>query len=86
MTSRFEGRTAIVTGGGHGIGAAVASRLAAEGAAVLVCDINGECAGGQVKAIKDAGGRAEAQVVATARKSRPPSARRCRRSGASMCS
>ena len=63
MAKRFQGRTAIVTGSGHGIGAAVAGRLAAEGAAVLVCDINGERAGEQAKAIKDAGGRAEAVAV-----------------------
>lgn len=36
MTGRFTGRTAIVTGGGTGIGAATARRLAEEGAHVLV--------------------------------------------------
>ncbi len=38
MTQRFTGRTAIVTGGAAGIGAGVAARLAAEGAAVAVWD------------------------------------------------
>lgn len=37
---RFSGRTAVITGGGSGIGLATARRLAAEGAKVVVADID----------------------------------------------
>jgi 3-oxoacyl-[acyl-carrier protein] reductase len=40
MSERFEGRTALVTGGGRGIGAATALRFAAEGAAVVISDLD----------------------------------------------
>ncbi|MCC7023628.1 MAG: SDR family oxidoreductase [Thermomicrobiales bacterium] len=37
---RFEGQAAIVTGGARGIGEAIARRLASEGAAVMIADID----------------------------------------------
>jgi NAD(P)-dependent dehydrogenase (short-subunit alcohol dehydrogenase family) len=40
MSKRFEGRAAIVTGGVSGIGAAIAARLAAEGAALSLWDMD----------------------------------------------
>ena len=46
MAKRFEGQTAIVTGGGRGIGRAVARLLGSEGANVVVCDLGGELKGG----------------------------------------
>ena len=39
---RLEGKHALVTGGGSGIGAATSRRLAAEGASVVVADLNGD--------------------------------------------
>ena len=53
-------RVAIVTGGARGIGAAISHRLAADGMAVGVLDLNeGDCAS-VVDAINSAGGRAAA--------------------------
>ena len=40
MSARFEGKVAIVTGGGNGIGASICQRLATEGARVVVADID----------------------------------------------
>ncbi len=40
--NRFEGKVAVITGGAKGIGAACAARLAAEGAAVYVADVDEE--------------------------------------------
>ena len=43
--NRFSGRVAIVSGAGRGIGAAIAKRLASEGATVAAVDIDGDSAG-----------------------------------------
>ncbi|MEA2168647.1 MAG: hypothetical protein QOF76_1947 [Solirubrobacteraceae bacterium] len=58
---RLDGRVAVVTGGSSGIGRGVALRLAAEGASVVVADLQeGPREGGTPThvAIEDAGGRA----------------------------
>ena len=53
---RLGDQVAIVTGAAQGMGATIARRLAAEGAAVVACDINGEQVAGTVDQIKAAGG------------------------------
>lgn len=60
---RFSDKSAMVTGAGHGIGQAIAARLASEGAKVLVCDIDEARAEAAVAAIREAGGTAEADVM-----------------------
>jgi NAD(P)-dependent dehydrogenase (short-subunit alcohol dehydrogenase family) len=57
---RVDGKVAIVTGGGSGIGEATAIMLAAEGASVVVDDIRGAEAERVARAIVAAGGRAVA--------------------------
>ncbi|OUE22805.1 2,5-dichloro-2,5-cyclohexadiene-1,4-diol dehydrogenase [Clavibacter michiganensis] len=58
--ARFDTKTALVTGGGSGIGAAISRALAAEGASVVVTDIQLEAAERIVAEIEAAGGTATA--------------------------
>jgi NAD(P)-dependent dehydrogenase (short-subunit alcohol dehydrogenase family) len=60
MSKRFEGQIAIVTGGGGGIGSAIAKRLASEGGVVIVTDSNLDGANEVARDITQSGGRAEA--------------------------
>ncbi|TFG98362.1 MAG: SDR family oxidoreductase [Myxococcales bacterium] len=60
MAGRLEGKVAVVTGAGSGIGRASALRFALEGAAVVVNDLDPEAAARVVSEIEGAGGRARA--------------------------
>ncbi|MCC5950241.1 MAG: SDR family oxidoreductase [Nitriliruptoraceae bacterium] len=57
---RYEGRTVVITGAGSGIGRACAQRFAAEGAHVLVADVDEAAGERTVAAIADVGGSARA--------------------------
>jgi NAD(P)-dependent dehydrogenase (short-subunit alcohol dehydrogenase family) len=56
--TELTGRSVVVTGAAHGIGRATAVVAAAEGASVLVADLDETAASGVADAIEDAGGRA----------------------------
>jgi NAD(P)-dependent dehydrogenase (short-subunit alcohol dehydrogenase family) len=58
--NRLQGRVAFVTGGGSGIGAATAKRLAQAGAAVFVTDVDAASAERIAAEIRQAGGRSKA--------------------------
>ncbi|MCH6555062.1 MAG: glucose 1-dehydrogenase [Chloroflexi bacterium] len=58
MAGNLEGKTALVTGGGSGIGRSASLAYAREGARVVVADVNVEGGEETVQRIKEAGGEA----------------------------
>ena len=60
MQARFTDKVAFITGGGSGIGAATAERLAKEGATVVICGRRQEPLDEVVANIRKAGGKAHA--------------------------
>jgi NAD(P)-dependent dehydrogenase (short-subunit alcohol dehydrogenase family) len=60
---RLTGRVALVTGATGGIGAATARRLAAEGAAVVVTDLDADRCAALSQELRDVGGRAEPRAL-----------------------
>ncbi|MFH1266126.1 MAG: SDR family NAD(P)-dependent oxidoreductase, partial [Planctomycetota bacterium] len=57
-TTRLEGKRALITGAASGIGAASARCFAAEGAAVVIADINKRLGTEVARQIRDTGGEA----------------------------
>lgn len=65
MAGRVEGKTALITGGGSGIGRASALTLGREGARIVVTDLKGEAAEETAAMVRDAGGAARAMAQDT---------------------
>ncbi len=63
MSSRFENKVVIVTGGSEGIGLATAQQFAAEGAQVVICARNEDKLKAAVESIREQNGRCEYQVL-----------------------
>ena len=60
---RLKDKVALVTGGGSGIGKAIAERFAVEGAKLVLADINGDNAAEVAAEIKTSGGQASSVAI-----------------------
>lgn len=60
---KLDGKVALVTGSGRGIGKALATRLSAEGASVMITDIAGDSAEEAAAEIEKEGGKAAAVTI-----------------------
>ena len=78
MKDTLTGRLALVTGGGHGNGAAIARGLAAAGAEVIVTDIDKEAARTIADLIVADGGKARGFALDVTDEGSPRSRRTCR--------
>ncbi len=58
MTARLDGRVALVSGSGRGIGREIALKLASEGARIVVNDLDADPAAQTAEMIRDMGGEA----------------------------
>ena len=64
MATRFDGKVALITGGASGIGAATARRFAAEGARLVLADVNAEGLSAVAKEIDPSGDCIATHVIA----------------------
>jgi 2-keto-3-deoxy-L-fuconate dehydrogenase len=61
-SSRLDGKVAVITGGGSGIGQAIALKFAAHGATIRILDVNEQAAAATCQCIANVGGNASAQL------------------------